>query len=67
MAFLFPKSKSVKMPSLPAVPEPPSIREMGPEPGDWQAKLAKRRRGFARTVLTGELAPTLGGKSLLGD
>jgi hypothetical protein len=64
MSFLFSRPKS---PAMPPVPPPPVIPQVGPETGDFAAKLAKKRSGFAKTILTGELGSASGGKTLLGD
>ena len=62
MGGLFSKPKGPKMPRVQAIPPVP---EVGPEAGDYAAKLARRRRGYAKTILTGPLEPT-GKKTVLG-
>lgn len=66
MSFLFSKGRGA-VPQMPPLPPPAAIPQVGPEPGDWATRLAKRRAGFAKTILTGELQTTKAGKTLLGD
>ena len=60
---LFSKPKSVKPPPIPA---PPAVPEVGEDVGDEAARRARRRKGFGQTIVTGDLAPQTGKKSLLG-
>ena len=65
MSFLFSKPK--RAPPPPPVPPPPPIPEVGPETEDFAARLARRRAGFRRTIVTGALEPMpTGRKRLLG-
>ena len=57
------KPKSVK---APPVPPPQAVVETGPETSEQEIKLQKRKSGFAKTVITGNLAPTTGKKTALG-
>lgn len=51
----------------PPVPPPPPIPEVGPEVEDWAMKMAKKKRGFSKTIITGELVPMgTGRKTVLG-
>ena len=64
MAGLFSKPS---VPSMPKVPPPPALPIKTSEPADQAARLASRRAGFAKTILTGDLEPkTAGKKTLLG-
>lgn len=64
MSSLFSKPKS---PPMPKVPPPPALPEVGPETEDFAARMAKRRSGFRKTILTGDLQPiNTGKKQLLG-
>jgi hypothetical protein len=59
------KPKSVKPPPLPPptpVPEP----ELYEEAGELEKKKVSRRKGRAKTIITGELEPETRGKTLLG-
>ena len=51
----------------PKVPPPPAIPEVGEETEDFAMRAARRRRGFASTILTGQLTPMgTGKKTVLG-
>ena len=63
LASLFSKPKP---PKPPPVPPPPAIPQDTGDAGDYAAKLAQRRSGFRKTVLTGSLEPNTGKKSVLG-
>lgn len=53
--------------SAPHVPNPPPIPEVGPETEDWAQKQARRKQGFSKTIITGELVPMgTGKKTVLG-
>lgn len=63
MSFLFstPKTKTQ------AVPPPPAIPEVDTNASDFAAKKARRRSGFEKTLITGDLTPMpTGKKRLLG-
>jgi len=53
--------------SPPKVPDPPPLPEEREEPKDVARGIARRRRGFRQTILTGSLIPELGGKRRLGE
>ncbi len=64
MSFLFPKASA---PKPPPVPPPAPIPQVGPETEDWAMIQAKKRAGFAKTIVTGDLSPvSTGKKKLLG-
>lgn len=50
--------------STPKVLPPPAI-PAGPDPEDAARRL-RGRKGFTKTILTGQLTPTTGKKTLLG-
>ena len=50
----------------PPVPPPPPTPEVGPEAGEEAQKAARRRSGFRKSILTGNLAPNTGKKQVLG-
>jgi len=59
--------KAPKAPAPPPVPPPAPIPEVGPETGDETMRMARRRSGFRKTLLTGNLEPIgTGKKTLLG-
>lgn len=58
-----PRAKTVKPPPLPA---PAAIPEVGPEAGETAIKKARRRRGYAKTIVTGALEPPARKKTVLG-
>lgn len=64
MASLFSKPKS---PTLPPVPPPPPVPVIEDDTADDAARAAKRRSGFKKTIITGDLEPNTGKKTLLGD
>lgn len=66
MGGLFGKPKAVTPPPLPPVPEPPPVPEVMEEAGEAAVRKARRRRGFARTIITGSLQPTTKKKTVLG-
>lgn len=66
MGGLFAKPKKVTPPPLPPVPEPPAMPEAAVEAGETAVKRARRRKGFARTIITGALEPTAKRKTVLG-
>ena len=57
------RPKAVKAPPPPA---PQAVIETGPETSEAEIKRQKRKSGFAKTVITGNLAPTTGKKTVLG-
>lgn len=58
---------SAPKPKPPPVPPPPPTPEVGPEAEEQAAMRAKKRKGFAKTIITGALEPAGGGKrTLLG-
>lgn len=59
MGGLFSKPKT---PEMPPVPPPPPIPEVGEETEEFATRQARRRRGFASTILTGMLRPKPTGK-----
>jgi hypothetical protein len=64
MAVLFGKRKS---PKISPVPPPAAIPETAPETEEYAAKIARRRMGYRKTIITGALEPmTSGKKKLLG-
>jgi len=64
MGGLFSKPKS---PKVPPVPPPQPIPQKGEEVGDYAQRAARKRAGFQRTIMTGNLEPIPGqGKRLLG-
>lgn len=66
MAGLFTRPKVVTPPPLPPAPAPPAISEVGPEAGEAEMRRVRRRRGFARTIVTGALEPPTRKKTVLG-
>lgn len=46
----------------PRVPEPPAILIVGEEPKDLTMMRMKRRSGYQKTILTGDLVPESTGK-----
>jgi len=66
--FSRPKKPSLPpVPIMPAIPPPPPTPVPSPEVEDEAAKKARRRSGFAKTILTGDLEPVqTGKKKLLG-
>jgi len=50
----------------PPVPPPVAIPEVGEEVEETTMKRARRRRGYAKTIITGSLEPEPKGKTLLG-
>ncbi len=50
----------------PPVPEPAAIPEVTPEVEDTAIKKARRRKGFAKTIITGSLEPTPKKRTVLG-
>ena len=64
MTFLFGGHKS---PKAPAVPPPPPTPDVGPQVEDQAGLAAKRRAGYQKTILAGNLEPAdTGKKRLLG-
>lgn len=63
MGGLFAKPKVVKPPP---VPPPAAIPEAAVEAGETAVKRARRRKGYARTVITGALQPEPKKKTILG-
>ena len=64
MGSLFSKPKAPKPPKLPPAPALPSV---DPMVEDETMARAKRRSGFSKTILTGNLTPEdTGKKKLLG-
>lgn len=57
------KPKSVKAPPPPA---PQAVIETGPETSEAEIKKQKKKSGYAKTVITGNLAPSTGKKTALG-
>jgi hypothetical protein len=57
------KPKSVKPPPP---PPPQAIPEVGPETKEFEMRRQRRKSGYARTVITGNLAPETGKKTVLG-
>lgn len=55
-----------KAQKAPPVPAPTATPETAPETEDTAVKRARRKRGYASTILTGGLVPTTGGKKVLG-
>lgn len=66
MGGLFGKPKAVAPPPLPPVPAPAAIPEVTEEAGEAAVRKARRRRGFAKTIVTGALEPATKKKTLLG-
>jgi len=60
------KPKKVTPPPLPPPPEPPPIPEVMEEAGEAAVRKARRRRGYARTIITGALEPPTRKKTVLG-
>lgn len=60
------KPKPVAPPPLPPEPAPAAIPEVGLEVEGAAVRKARRRKGFARTILTGALEPATKKKTLLG-
>lgn len=60
---LFPKTPKVTPPPL---PEPAAIPEATVEAGETAIRRARRRKGFARTIITGSLEPATRKKTVLG-
>jgi len=52
-------------PKTPQPPPPTPIPEVGAETGDYAAKMARKRKGYMSTVVTGSLAPKPSGKKTL--
>lgn len=63
MGGMFSKPKKV-MP--PPVPEPAPMPEVAPEAGETAIRRARRRKGFAKTIITGALEPPARKKTMLG-
>jgi hypothetical protein len=58
---LFGATQSISAPAAPSAPPPPEVEE------EQVKKFQKKRRGRARTIITGDLTPeTLSKKTLLG-
>jgi len=56
-----------KKPSMPAVPPPLALPQVGPEVEDLAMRQARQRAGFQKTLITGNLEPApTGKKRLLG-
>lgn len=54
-------------PRVPAPPPPVAIPEVSEEAPEYAMRAARRRRGFERTLMMGELTPrTTGKKTVLG-
>ncbi len=63
MGGMFAKPKPVAPPPLPA---PTAIPEVAPEAGEAEMRRARRRRGYAKTIITGALEPAARKKTVLG-
>lgn len=63
MGGMFAKPRAVKPPPVPA---PTAIPEVAPEAEETAIRQARRRRGFARTIVTGALEPPARKKTVLG-
>ncbi len=64
MGSVFKKPKKVAPPPPPPPPEP--IPEVAPETEEAAVKKVRRRKGFAKTIITGALEPTAKKKTVLG-
>ncbi len=65
MASLFSSPKSPPKPAAP--PPPPATPTVGPDTDSAAMMKVRRRSGFQKTILTGDLAPaTTDKKQLLG-
>ena len=62
MGGLFSKPKT----KLPALPSTPAVPVVSPEVEEETIKRMKKRYGFEKTILTGELIPATGKKTVLG-
>ena len=60
------KPKAVAPPPLPPPPEPPAAPEVMEEAGEAAVRKARRRRGYAKTIVTGALEPATKKRTLLG-
>jgi len=50
-------------PKMPPVPPPPAIPSEGEDAGISVAKAMRRKSGYAKTILTGDLIPKSSGKN----
>jgi len=67
MGGLFAKPKKVAPPPPPEPPPaPPAAPEVMEEVGEAAVRKARRRKGFARTIITGALEPPARKKTVLG-
>lgn len=64
MGSVFKKPKKVAPPPPPPPPEP--IPEVAPETEGAVIKKLRRRKGFAKTIITGALEPVAKKKTVLG-
>lgn len=50
----------------PPVPPPAAIPEVAEEAGETAIKRARRKKGYAKTIITGSLEPAAKKRTLLG-
>ena len=50
----------------PKPPAPPPVPQEAPQTGDQAIEKQRRKSGFEKTVMTGELTPNTGKKTTLG-
>ena len=53
-------------PPTPPVPPPAQMPVTTPDAADYAAQEIRRRRGFEKTILTGDLEPLTQKKTILG-
>ena len=63
MGGMFSKPKTVKPPP---VPEPVAMPEVTAEAGETAMKRARRKKGYAKTIITGSLEPAAKKRTILG-
>ncbi len=61
--FSAPKAPPINLPRPAPIPPIPQVE---PETGESARRAVKRKRGFQKAIITGELAPTTQKKALLG-
>lgn len=55
-----------KKPKPPPIPSAPALPEVGPEVSESAVRQARRRGGFEKTIITGELEPKKKKRTVLG-